>query len=72
MPRSSGVTNLNIQPPVAIKFIAVNPSQVAAARNGICPHCPLGEVTLETKHTCEAIQFKQCTRCEVVVALEKA
>jgi len=60
---------MNLQTPCAMKFETITPPQVASARAGICPHCVTQ--TLETKHTCDAIQFKQCSRCGVVVALER-
>ncbi len=67
---------MNIQPPIAFRFHEINASQIELARAGICPHCPRPvegrpAQTLETKHSCEAIQFKQCSRCMVVVALER-
>lgn len=68
---------MNIQPPVAMKFETITPAQVASALAGVCPHrCAVLDgrafITLETKHTCESIQFKQCSRCKVVVALERS
>lgn len=66
---------MNIQPPVTMKFETISADKLAQAKAGICPHCwhpPEGRTakTLETKHTCEAIKFLQCSRCLVVVALE--
>lgn len=63
-----GIT-LNIQPPIALQFHQISAAQIASARAGICPHCVTQ--TIAPKHACEAIQFLQCSRCLVVVALEK-
>lgn len=67
---------MNIQPPIALRFHEVNVEQVRNARAGICPHCPKPiegrqAQTLTTKHTAGELQFLQCSRCMVVVALEK-
>ncbi len=68
---------MNIQPPIALRFHEVNLEQVRHARAGICPHCPKPiegstAATLAPKHIAGNLQFLQCTRCQVVVALEKA
>ncbi len=68
---------MNIQPPVALRFHEINGDQIRNAKLGVCPHCPRPvdgpqSTTLAQKHTCDAIQFLQCSRCGVVVALEKS
>lgn len=60
---------MNIRPPIAITFSDVSAAQIASARAGICPRCV--SQTMSTQHVCEAIQFLQCSKCLVVVALEK-
>ncbi len=67
---------MNITPPVSIKFRAIDAAKVRSARQGFCPHCPRpiagrANQTMVTKHTSGELQFLQCSRCLVVVALER-
>ncbi len=66
---------MNLTPPIAMRFDKITSAQVANARAGICPHCPPPSQhwmwTLESKHVSGEIEFKQCSRCKVVVALER-
>jgi hypothetical protein len=57
------------RPPVAMTFTPLKTYELDNAKRGICPHC--ATQTLTEKHAAEQIKFLQCSRCTVVVALEK-
>lgn len=60
---------MNLQPPIVMKFETIGAAKIASCRAGICPHCVFQ--TLVSKHLSGQIEFLQCSKCKVVVALER-
>lgn len=60
---------MKLSPPMAMKLLDLNTSQVRAARAGICPMLECRRKTLACAYVSEGIKFYQCSKCLVVVAL---